>query len=170
MSTVVNRQSSRAVIATVSDIGPSAVNEISGALTTLLADVFTLYLKTKNFHWHISGQHFRDYHLMLDEQADEIFAMTDVIAERVRKIGGRTIGSIGEVVRRQRIKDCDGGAASPKGMLVELHNDNLQLLTFMRETHVLCDRNKDVASESVLENWIDETERRIWFLCEASRD
>jgi starvation-inducible DNA-binding protein len=170
MSIVVNRQSSRAVLATFSDIGPDAVNEISGALTTLLADVFTLYLKTKNFHWHMSGRHFRDYHLMLDEQADELIAMIDVIAERARKIGGRTIGSIGEVVRRQRLRDCDAGEVSPNGMLIELYDDNLRLLGFMRETHALCDRNGDVASESVLENWIDETERRIWFLCEATRD
>jgi len=170
MSTVANRQSSLAVITTCCDIGPRAVHEICDALTSLLADVFVLYLKTKSFHWHMSGRHFRDYHLMLDEQADEMIKMTDVIAERVRKIGGRTIGSIGEVVRRQRLKDCDAGEVSPRCMLAELSSDNLRLLDFMRETHALCDRHKDVASESVLENWIDETERRIWFLYETTRD
>jgi starvation-inducible DNA-binding protein len=170
MSTAMERRSSPAVIATWSDIAPSAVDEISGALTTLLADVFTLYLKTKNFHWHMAGRHFRDYHLMLDQQADQIFAMTDLIAERVRKIGGRTIGSIGEVTRRQRLKDSDVGELSPRGMLTELYDDNLRLLGFMRGTHALCDRHEDVASASVLENWIDETERRIWFLYEATRD
>lgn len=170
MGMVMNRQSSSTVVATWSDVGPDAVNEISDTLTTLLADIFTLYLKTKNFHWHMSGRHFRDYHLMLDDQADEMIAMTDVIAERVRKIGGRTIGSVGEIVRRQRLKDCDISDVSPKGMLIELHSDNLQLLGFMREAHALCDRNEDVASESVLENWIDETERRVWFLNEATHD
>jgi starvation-inducible DNA-binding protein len=170
MSTAVKRRSSLGVIATWSGIGPNAADEISDALTTLLADVFTLYLKTKNFHWHMSGRHFRDYHLMLDEQADEMIAMTDVIAERVRKIGGQTIGSIGEVVRRQRLQDCDGDEVSARGMLTELYGDNLLLLGFLRETHALCDRHEDVASESVLENWIDETERRVWFLYEATRD
>jgi starvation-inducible DNA-binding protein len=170
MSAVVNRQRSLAVSSTLSDIGPHAADEVSGALTTLLADVFTLYLKTKNFHWHMSGRHFRDYHLMLDEQADAIIAMTDVIAERVRKIGGRTLGSVGEVVRRQRLKDCVADDMPPKGMLIELCADNLELLGFMRETHALCDRNGDVASESALENWIDETERRVWFLNEATHD
>jgi starvation-inducible DNA-binding protein len=170
MSIAVKAQSSLAVIATWSDIGPSAVEEISEALMTLLADVFTIYLKTKNFHWHMSGRHFRDYHLMLDEQAGEIIAMTDVIAERARKIGGRTIRSIGDVVRRQRIKDCDDSDVSPGGMLAELRGDNLLLLGFLRETHALCDKHEDVASASILENWIDETERRIWFLYEAARD
>jgi starvation-inducible DNA-binding protein len=170
MSTALERRSSLAVIATWSDVVPSAADEIGGALTTLLADVFTLYLKTKNFHWHMSGRHFRDYHLMLDEQADQIIAMTDLIAERVRKIGGRTIGSIGEVARRQRLRDCDAREVSPGGMLTELYGDNLRLLGFMRGTHALCDGHEDVASASVLENWIDETERRIWFLYEAIRE
>lgn len=170
MSAVVNRQGALAVTSTLSVISPHAADEISGALTTLLADVLTLYLKTKNFHWHMSGRHFRDYHLMLDEQADAMIAMTDVIAERVRKIGGRTLGSVGEVVRRQRLKDCEAHDVLPEGMLMELCADNLQLLGFMRATHALCDRNGDVASESVLENWIDETERRVWFLNEATHD
>jgi starvation-inducible DNA-binding protein len=167
MSTAVERRISLAVIATWSDIAPNAADEIGGALTTLLADVFTLYLKMKNFHWHMSGRHFRDHHLMLDEQA---IAMTDLIAERVRKIGGRTIGSIGEVARRQRLEDCDAGEVSPGGMLTELYGDNLRLLGFMRGAHALCDRHEDVASASVLENWIDETEQRVWFLYEATRD
>jgi starvation-inducible DNA-binding protein len=170
MSTAVERRSSFAVIATWSDIGPSALDEISGELTTLLADVFTLYLKTKSFHWHMSGRHFRDYHLMMDEQADQMIAMTDAIAERVRKIGGRTIGSIGEVSRRQRLKDCDADEVSSRRMLTELYSDNLLLLGFMREIHALCERHEDIASAGVLENWIDETEGRVWFLHETVRD
>jgi starvation-inducible DNA-binding protein len=170
MSTAVKCRSPLGVIATWSSLGPNAANEISDALTTLLADVFTLYLKTKNFHWHMSGRHFRDYHLMLDEQADEMIAMTDMIAERARKIGGRAIGSIGEVVRRQRLRDCNTDEVSAREMLTELYGDNILLLGFLRETHALCDRHEDVASESVLENWIDETERRVWFLYEATRD
>jgi len=170
MSTAIERRNSPAVIASWSDLGPGAVHEISGAMTTLLADVFALYVKTKNFHWHMSGRHFRDYHLLLDEQADQIFAMTDAVAERVRKIGGRTIQSIGDIARRQRLKDCDAGDITPAGMLGELRGDNLRLLGFMRGTHELCDRHEDVASASLLENWIDETERRIWFLYEATRD
>jgi starvation-inducible DNA-binding protein len=170
MTTAVERRSSLAVIVSWSDIGASAVDEISDALTTLLADVFTLYLKTKSFHWHMSGRHFRDYHFMMDEQAGEILAMTDAIAERVRKIGGQTIGSVGEVVRRQRLKDCHAGKLPPRRMLTELHNDNHLLLGFMREIHALCDGHEDIASASVLENWIDETEGRIWFLYETARD
>ena len=170
MSTAVDRRSSPAVIATWVDFDPGAADEISGALTNLLADVFALYLKTKGFHWHISGRHFYDYHLMLDEQADQIFAMTDAIAERVRKIGGRTISSIGEVCRRRRLMDTHAGELSPKDMLAELYNDNVRLHGFMREAHVVCEGNEDVASASVLENWIDETERRIWFLYEVIRD
>jgi starvation-inducible DNA-binding protein len=170
MSSAVDRRSSPAVIAAWSDVGSSAADEISDTLTTLLADVFTLYLKTKNYHWHVSGRHFRDYHLLLDEQAGEMIAMTDVIAERVRKIGGRTIRSVGEVVRRQRLQDSDLSDVSAVEMLMELYADNALLLGFLREAHALCGRHEDVASESVLENWIDETERRIWFLHEATRD
>jgi starvation-inducible DNA-binding protein len=170
MSTAVDRRSSPAVIATWVEFVPGAADEISGVLTNLLADVFALYLKTKGFHWHISGRHFYDYHLMLDAQADQIFAMTDAIAERVRKIGGRTISSIGEVSRRRRLMDTHAGELSPKDMLAELYHDNVRLHGFMRETHVVCEGNEDVASASVLENWIDETERRIWFLYEVIRD
>ncbi|WP_249141318.1 Dps family protein [Bradyrhizobium liaoningense] len=158
-----------AALATSNDLGRNAVRDISGALTVLLADVFALYTKTKNFHWHMSGNHFRDYHLMLDEQAGQIFAMTDDIAERVRKIGGRTIRSIGDVSRRQRILDNDAEYVAPESMLTELRSDNLQLLGFMRAAHQLCDERRDVATASVLENWIDETERRVWFLHETAR-
>jgi starvation-inducible DNA-binding protein len=170
MSTAVERQSPLAVVATGVDFDPGVTGDISTALTNLLADVFALYLKTKSFHWHMSGRHFRDYHLMLDEQADQIFAMTDAIAERVRKIGGRTIGSIGDVARRQRLMDSHGAELSPGEMLTELYRDNLRLRGFMREAHSVCDTNDDVASASALENWIDETERRIWFLFEVTDD
>lgn len=170
MGAAVESRSSSAIMASGQDVAPGASNEISAALTNLLADVFTLYLKTKNFHWHMSGRHFRDYHLMLDEQADQAFAMTDPIAERCRKIGGWTLRSIGEIARRQRLKDCEVVDLSPKSMLIALHADNLRLLGFMRDTHALCERHEDVASASALENWIDETEQRIWFLREAARD
>ncbi|MBR0816618.1 Dps family protein [Bradyrhizobium liaoningense] len=170
MSTALERRNSAAVVASWSDLGPGAVHEISAALTILLADVFTLYLKTKNFHWHMSGRHFRDYHLLLDEQANQVFAMTDAIAERVRKIGGRTIQSIGDLARRQRLKDTDSSDMTAGAMLAELRAGNFQLLGLMREVHSLCDQREDVASASVLENWIDETEQRIWFLHEATRD
>jgi starvation-inducible DNA-binding protein len=156
-------------LAALSDLGAHAARDIGGALAVLLADVFALYIKTRNFHWHMSGKHFRDYHLMLDEQGDQIFAMTDTIAERARKIGGRTIHSIGDISRRQRILDNDADDVTPEGMLAELRNDNLQVISFMRETHALCDERGDVATASVLENWIDEAERRVWFLYEATR-
>lgn len=167
MSTAVERRN--APITTSSDLGTNAVHDISGAMTNLLADVFALYVKTKNFHWHMSGRHFRDYHLMLDEQADQIFMMTDAIAERVRKIGGRTIHSIGDINRRQRLLDNDVNFVTPEDMLAELRSDNLQVLGFMRQTHELCDEFSDVATASLLENWIDETERRVWFLYETTR-
>jgi starvation-inducible DNA-binding protein len=170
MSTAVERQSPLAVVATCVDFDHGIIVDISSALTNLLADVFALYLKTKGFHWHMSGRHFRDYHLMLDEQADQIFAMTDAIAERVRKIGGRTIASIGDVARRQRLIDYHGAELSPGEMLTELYYDNLRLRGFMRDAHAVCDTNDDVASASALENWIDETERRIWFLYEVTDD
>jgi starvation-inducible DNA-binding protein len=156
--------------ATSSHLRANAVRDIGGTLTALLADVFALYIKTKNFHWHMSGVHFRDYHLMLDEQGDQIFAMTDVIAERVRKIGGRTIHSIGDISHRQRILDNDADYVTPKDMLAELRDDNLRVIGFMQETRSLCDEYGDVATASVLENWIDEAERRVWFLYEATRD
>jgi starvation-inducible DNA-binding protein len=147
----------------------NAVRDISGALNALLADVFALYLKTKNFHWHMSGPHFRDYHLLLDEQADQIFAITDAIAERVRKIGGDTLHSIGHIKKLQRILDNDADFVTPGDMLAELRDDNMQLTTEMREAHGLCDEHEDMATASLLENWIDEAERRAWFLFEAGR-
>jgi len=158
-----------AALATPTDLSSEAVRDISGALNALLADMFALYLKTKNFHWHVSGPHFRDYHLLLDEQADQIFATTDPIAERVRKIGGRTVHSIGEVARLQRLGDNDAEYVTPLDMLAELREDNKQLTNEMRRTHALCEDHNDVATASLLEVWIDEAERRTWFLFEASR-
>lgn len=152
-----------------SGLGANAVNDIAAALTTLLADVFALYLKTKNFHWHVSGPHFRDYHLLLDDQATEIFAMTDPIAERVRKIGGNTIRSIGHIGRLKRIADNDAEFVQPLDMLAELQEDNKSLTAYMREVHDLCDEYHDIATASLIENWIDETEQRTWFLFETSR-
>jgi starvation-inducible DNA-binding protein len=154
---------------TPTDLEPSAVKDISGALNILLADMFALYLKTKNFHWHVSGPHFRDYHLLLDEQADQIFATTDAIAERVRKIGGTTLRSIGHVGRLQRVIDNDAEYVTPLDMLAELRDDSKELVAHLRETHGLCDEEDDVATASLLEVWIDEAERRTWFLFEASR-
>jgi starvation-inducible DNA-binding protein len=158
-----------APLQTPTDLKSNAVRDLAGALNILLADMFGLYLKTKNFHWHVSGPHFRDYHLLLDEQGDQIFATTDAIAERVRKIGGATVRSIGQIGRLQRIKDNDADYVTPLDMLAELRDDNKQLTTRMRETHDLCDEYADVATASLLENWIDEAERRIWFLFEVSR-
>jgi len=154
---------------TPTDLKPEAVRDISGALNALLADAFALYLKTKNFHWHISGPHFRDYHLLLDEQADQVFATTDVIAERVRKIGGTTLRSVGHIRRLQRLLDNDADYVSPSDMLAELRGDNKQLTTILRETHSVCDEHGDVATASMLEVWIDEAERRTWFLFGAAR-
>ena len=156
-------------INTPTDLGEKASKEISAALAVLLADVFALYIKTKNFHWHLSGPHFRDYHLMFDEQGEQIFAMTDDIAERARKIGGKTLHSIGEINRLKRILDNDADYVDPQDMLAELRDDNRQLISFMREVHDLCDENNDVATASMLEVWIDETERRAWFLFESAR-
>jgi starvation-inducible DNA-binding protein len=149
-------------------LSDAAVRDISEALRGLLADAFCLYMKTKNFHWHMSGSHFRDYHLLLDEQADQVFAMTDVIAERARKIGGRTLRSIGDIARRQRLRDSDEEAMAPQKMLTELRDDNSQLTGYMRETHEICARYNDVATTSLIEVWIDEAERRTWFLAEAT--
>ena len=143
---------------------------IAGALNTLLADVFALYLKTKNFHWHMSGPHFRDYHLLLDEQGDQLFGMTDDIAERVRKIGGTTLRSIGHIARIQRVADNDADYVTPKDMLNELREDNKALVLSMRSAHALCDKDGDVATVSLLENWIDQAQKRAWFLYEAVRD
>ena len=154
---------------TRTDLGDAAVRDISAGLGGLLADAFALYLKTKNFHWHVSGPHFRDFHLLLDEQADQIFAMTDPLAERARKIGGTTLHSIGEIARRQRIADNDADYVDPQDMLAELADDNLQCVAGMRSLHATCDEHNDVATASLLENWIDEGERRVWFLFEATR-
>ena len=158
-----------APLATPTSLPSNAVSDIAAAMTTLLADVFTIYLKTKNFHWHLSGPHFRDYHLMLDEQGDQLFAMTDDIAERVRKIGGVTLRSIGQISRQSRIADNDAEFVTAQDMLAELRSDNLDLTGFLRATHALCDEHGDVASASLIENWIDETERRAWFLYESGR-
>lgn len=159
----------KAPLTTSSDIAPKAVKDISGALNALLADVFSLYLKTKNFHWHMSGPHFRDYHLLLDGHGDQLFAMTDDIAERVRKIGGTTIRSIGHIARLQRIPDNDADFVTPADMLSELHEDEKALTLSMRAVHTLCDDEGDVATASLLEVWIDQSERRSWFLFEATR-
>jgi starvation-inducible DNA-binding protein len=156
-------------LATPTDLGPDAVRDLAGALNILLADMFALYLKTKNFHWHVSGPHFRDYHLMLDEQGEQIFATTDDIAERVRKIGGTTLRSIGHIGRLQRVEDNDADFVTPMDMLAELRDDNKELTARMRETHGLCDEHGDVATASLIEVWIDEAERRTWFLFEATR-
>jgi starvation-inducible DNA-binding protein len=159
----------KAPLGTPTDLKPNAVREISGSLTVLLADMFALYVKTKNFHWHMSGPHFRDYHLLLDEQADQIFATTDALAERARKIGGTTLRSVGHIGRLQRVLDNDAEFVTPLDMLAELRDDNKQLAAHLRETHGLCDEHGDVASASLLETWIDEAERRTWFLFEATR-
>jgi starvation-inducible DNA-binding protein len=169
MTTTDAKTRRKAALDTPTDLKSNAVRDISGALNILLADMFALYLKTKNFHWHVSGPHFRDYHLLLDEQADQIFATTDDIAERVRKIGGTTLRSIGHIGRLQRILDNDADFVTPLDMLAELREDNKQLVANMRETHDLCGEQNDVASTSLIETWIDEAERRTWFLFEASR-
>jgi starvation-inducible DNA-binding protein len=158
-----------ASLQTPTDLKSNAVRDLSGALNALLADMFALYLKTKNFHWHMSGPHFRDYHLLLDEHGDQIFATTDDLAERVRKIGGTTLRSIGHIARLQRVLDNDAEFVTPLDMLAELRDDNKQLTTRLRETHDLCEEHEDVATASLLENWIDEAERRTWFLFEATR-
>jgi len=151
------------------DVPAESVKEISGSLTALLADVFALYIKTKNFHWHMSGPHFRDYHLLLDEQGEQLFAITDDIAERVRKIGGTTLRSIGHIARVQRIADNDADFVTAQDMLAELWEDHKALILSMRAAHTLCDDACDVATTSLLENWIDEAQRRAWFLFEATR-
>ncbi|MGE0628908.1 MAG: Dps family protein [Hyphomicrobiaceae bacterium] len=158
-----------APLATPNRLGENAAKDISAALTTLLADVFALYMKTKNFHWHISGPHFRDYHLLLDDQSSQIFAMTDAVAERVRKLGGTTLRSIGHVKKLQRILDNDAEFVTAQDMLAELREDNVQLISSMRLVHDLCDEHGDVATASLLENWIDEAEGRVWFLFETGR-
>ncbi|SRR5712692_6197295 len=154
---------------TPTDLRSEATRAISGALNVLLADLFAVYLKTKNFHWHVSGPHFRDYHLLLDEQANQIFSTTDSIAERVRKIGGSTLRSVGHIARLQRVLDNDAKVVTPLDMLAELRDDNAQLATRLREAHGLCDEHRDVASASLIETWIDEAEGRVWFLFETTR-
>jgi starvation-inducible DNA-binding protein len=158
-----------AKLATPTGLGTKASRDISGALNALVADFFALYLKTKNFHWHVSGPHFRDYHLLLDEQADQLYATTDPIAERVRKLGGTTLRSIGHITRLQRVADNDAEYVTTLDMLAELREDNARLADRMRETHNVCDEYGDVATASLLEVWIDEAERRAWFLFEATR-
>jgi starvation-inducible DNA-binding protein len=158
-----------APLATPTDLRPAATHDISGALNAVLADVFAIYLKTKNFHWHMSGPHFRDYHLLLDEQAIQLFAMTDPIAERIRKVGGRTLRSIGHIGRTQRVLDNDADYVEPSDMLAELRDDNQVLAARLREAHDLCNEHRDIATASLIEVWIDETERRTWFLFEATR-
>ena len=158
-----------APLETRTDLEPSATRDISAAMNAILANVFALYLKTKNFHWHMSGPHFRDYHLLLDEHADQLFAMTDPIAERVRKIGGLTLRSIGQISRTQRVLDNDAEYVEPLDMLAELADDNKTMTARLREAHNVCDEHRDVATASLIEVWIDETERRTWFLFEATR-
>ncbi len=158
-----------APLRTPTDLSGKATRDISGAINSILADVFALYLKTKNFHWHMSGPHFRDYHLLLDEQADQLFAMTDPMAERVRKIGGTTIRSAGQISKLQTISDNNEDYVEPLDMLAELREDNETLVKRLREAHGICDDADDVATASLIENWIDETERRHWFLFETCR-
>ena len=163
------RRRRRAPLITPTDLGEKASQDIAGSMNAILADVFALYLKTKNFHWHMSGPHFRDYHLLLDEQADQLYAMTDPIAERIRTTGGSTLRSIGHITRIQRILDNDADYVDPLDMLAELREDNAALTGRLREVHELIDELRDIATASLIENWIDETERRVWFLFESSR-
>jgi starvation-inducible DNA-binding protein len=158
-----------APLATRTDLTPSATKDIAGAMNAILADVFALYVKTKNFHWHMSGPHFRDYHLLLDEHSDQLFAMTDPVAERIRKIGGPTLKSIGHISRTQRVVDNDADYVEPLDMLAELAEDNKMLAARLREAHNVCDEHRDIATASLIEVWIDEAERRTWFLFEATR-
>ncbi|HWU26947.1 MAG TPA: DNA starvation/stationary phase protection protein [Rhizomicrobium sp.] len=169
MTTSAAKARQSAAMQTPSDLGSNATKDIAAGLNRLLADTFALYLKTKNFHWHMSGSHFRDYHLLLDEQSDQIFATTDPIAERVRKLGQTTLHSVGEIVQLKRIADNDAEFVTPLDMLAELREDNKHLVSLMRGTHNICDEHGDVATASLLEVWIDEAERRVWFLFEAGR-
>jgi len=169
MDRKVTQQHRSLPLSTPTDLGENATRDVAAALTALLADVFALYLKTKNFHWHVSGPHFRDYHIMLDEQGAQIFAMTDDIAERARKVGGPTLKSIGHVARLQRILDNDAAFVTPQDMLSELRDDNKQLVGILRQLHELTSSHSDHATTSLIENWIDEAERRIWFLFETTR-
>jgi starvation-inducible DNA-binding protein len=165
-----NVKSSRnAPMVTPTDLSAAATRDIAAAMNGVLADVFALYIKTKNFHWHMSGPHFRDYHLLLDEQATQLYAMTDPIAERVRKVGGSTLRSIGAIARTQRVLDNDAEYVEPLDMLAELREDSKELAGRLRQAHNVCDEHRDIATASFIEVWIDETERRTWFLFEASR-
>ena len=163
------KERQRTPLSTPTDLTAEATRDVTAALNTILADVFALYLKTKNFHWHMSGSHFRDYHLLLDEHGDQLFAMTDPIAERIRKIGGLTIKSIGHIARLQRVLDNDADYADPPDMIAELAEDNKTLAARLREAHNVCEEHRDVATTSLIEVWIDETERRTWFLSEIKR-
>ena len=162
-------QRQEAPLTTRTDLSRSATKDIAAAMNLILADVFALYVKTKNFHWHMSGPHFRDYHLLLDEHAEQLFAMTDPVAERVRKIGGLTLHSIGQIARTQRLLDNDAEYVEPLDMLAELADDNKTLASRLRQAHNVCDEHRDVATASQIEVWIDETERRAWFLFETTR-
>ena len=163
------RELARSPLVTPTDLSSMATKDISAAMNAILADVFALYVKTKNFHWHLSGPHFRDYHLLFDEQGDQIFAMADAIAERVRKVGGSTIRSIGHIARMQRVMDNDAEYVEPSDMLAELREDPKALAGRLREAHNVCDEHRDIATTSLIEVWIDETERRTWFLYETGR-
>ena len=163
------REKRLAPLRTPTSLSEEATRDISAALTALLADTFALYIKTKNFHWHVSGPHFRDYHLLLDDQSAEILAMTDPMAERARKIGGTTLRSIGQIAKETRVADNDADYVDPLDMLAELRDDNGELIARMREAHDLCDEHNDIATASLLENWIDESEKRVWFLFESGR-
>lgn len=160
----------KAPLRTPSSLGENAARDISGALTALLADMFAVYLKTRNFHWHVSGPHFHDDHLLLDEQAGHIFAAPDLIAERVRKFRGTALRPVGHVARLQRVLNNDADYVTPRDTLAELRDDNLQLATLLRGAHETCDGHGDIASASLMETWIDEAEERAWFLFEARRD
>jgi starvation-inducible DNA-binding protein len=164
-----NHRGVSGALVTPTDLSSAATKEISGAMNAIVADVYALYVKTKNFHWHLSGPHFRDYHLLFDEQADQIFAMTDAIAERIRKVGGTTLRSIGHIARMQRVLDNDAEYVEPSDMLAELREDNKALAARLREAHNVCEEYRDIATASLIEVWIDETERRTWFLYEAGR-
>ena len=170
MPKTAQKRKDRGRLATPSDLGANARGDISGALNSVLADVFALYLKTKNFHWHVSGPNFRDYHLMFDEQAGDLFEMTDVLAERVRKVGGNTLRSIGQIAKMTTVEDNDADYVDPQDMLAELRDDNQQLIGRMRAAHGVCDEHNDKASTSILELFIDAAEKRVWFLFEAGRN
>ncbi len=163
------KEQQSAPLNTPTDLPSPATRNITSCMNAVLADVFALYLKTKNFHWHMSGPHFRDYHLLLDEQADQLYAMTDPIAERIRKLGGSTLRSIGHIARTQRLLDNDADFVEPLDMFAELRQDNLGLAARLRDGHNVCEEHRDIATASMIEVWIDETERRIWFLFEACR-